>query len=91
MEAIIERCVGLDVHLDTVVACVLYGELDKKPFLITKGILQLLDYLKLNQCTHVAMQSIGVYWKPVWNLLECGDRSFAIYIYYFLYKNINYE
>jgi len=40
-EAIIERCVGLDVHLDTVVACVLYGELNKKTFSITKGILQL--------------------------------------------------
>ncbi len=31
MEAIVERCAGLDVHLDTVVACILYGDLDKKP------------------------------------------------------------
>ncbi len=50
MDAIVERCAGLDVHLDTVVACVLYGKLDIKPkkevktfSTTTKGLLELLD------------------------------------------------
>ena len=85
MEAIVERCAGLDVHLDTVVACILYGDLDKKPnkeiktfSTTTKGLLQLLDYLNINICTHVAMESTGVYWKPVWNILESGAFELII-------------
>ncbi len=68
MDAIIERCTGLDVHRDVVVACVLVGELDKKPkkeikefSTTTKGLMELLDYLLGMKCTHVAMESIGVY------------------------------
>lgn len=79
MEAIVERCAGLDVHLDTVVACVLYGELDMKPkkevktfSTTTKGLLELLDFINQKECTHVAMESTGIYWKPVWNVLESG-------------------
>ncbi len=85
MEAIVERCAGLDVHLDTVVACILYGDLDKKPnkevqtfSTTTKGLLQLLDYLNINGCTHVAMESTGIYWKPVWNVLESGAFELII-------------
>ncbi|MBA9085581.1 transposase [Fontibacillus solani] len=77
MEAILERCVGLDVHQETVVACVLYGKLDCKPkqeirtfSTTTKGLLALNDWLNDRECTHVAMESTGVYWKPVWNILE---------------------
>ncbi|MEK3916591.1 transposase [Paenibacillus sp. FSL H7-0331] len=77
MEAILERCAGLDVHQETVVACVLYGELDRKPkqeirtfSTTTKGRLALYDWLNNWECTHVAMESTGVYWKPVWNILE---------------------
>ncbi len=79
MEAIVERCAGLDVHLDTVVACVLYGKLDMKPkkevktfSTTTKGLLELLDFINQKECTHVAMESTGIYWKPVWNVLESG-------------------
>ncbi|MDP4098975.1 IS110 family transposase [Paenibacillus sp. P96] len=77
MEAILERCAGLDVHQETVVACVLYGDLDHKPkqeirtfSTTTKGLLALHDGLNDWECTHVAMESTGVYWKPVWNILE---------------------
>lgn len=80
MEAIIERCVGLDVHEKTVVACALRGKLDGKPEseietfdTTTKGLLKLLDWIEKRQCTHVAMESTGVYWKPVWNVLESGE------------------
>ena len=79
MDAIVERCAGLDVHLDTVVACVLYGKLDIKPkkevktfSTTTTGLLELLDFINQKECTHVAMESTGIYWKPVWNILESG-------------------
>lgn len=77
MEAMIERCAGLDVHQETVVACVLYGALDQKPKKAiesfsteTDGLLKLNDWLMTFQVTTVVMESTGVYWKPVWNILE---------------------
>lgn len=77
MEAMIERCAGLDVHQETVVACVLYGPLDKRPkksiesfSTSTKGLLKLADWLSSMKVTDVVMESTGVLWKPVWNILE---------------------
>lgn len=79
MEAIIEKCAGLDVHEATVVACVLCGNLNGKPHkeivtfsTTTKELLKLTDWLEEKGCTHVAMESTGVYWKPVWNILANG-------------------
>ena len=77
MDAILERCAGLDVHQDNVVACFLSGALDKRPSkeietfgTTTKELLRLQDWLEKRACTHVAMESTGVYWKPIWNILE---------------------
>ncbi len=77
MEAMIERCAGLDVHQETVVACVLFGSLNQKPkkeiktfSTMTNGLLQLLDWLSQYEVTHVVMETTGVYWRPVWNVLE---------------------
>lgn len=77
MDAILERCAGLDVHQETVVACILYGSLDRKPKksiktfgTTTKELLKLQDWLAEMDCTEVAMESTGVFWKPVWNILE---------------------
>lgn len=77
MEAMIERCAGLDVHQKTVVACVLYGSLDKRPKkeiktfpTNTSGLLKLSDWLTSMQVTDAVMESTGVYWKPIWNILE---------------------
>src|SRR5690625_5122209 len=77
MEAMIERCAGLDVHQKTVGACVLYGSLDKRPKkeiktfpTNTSGLLKLSDWLTSMQVTDAVMESTGVYWKPIWNILE---------------------
>ena len=59
MEAVLDRCCGLDVHKKSVVACV-----------ITPGGRELADWLRVKEVSHVAMESTGVYWKPVYNLLE---------------------
>jgi transposase len=77
MDAVLERCAGLDVHQETVVACVLSGPLDRRPQqeirtfgTTTKELLALSDWLTEMKCSHIAMESTGVYWKAVWNVLE---------------------
>ena len=72
MEVIYSRCCGLDVHAKTVVACLcIQGEKQIRTFTtMTAGLLQLSDWLALAGCTHVAIESTGVYWRPVFNILE---------------------
>jgi transposase len=77
METIHERCCGLDVHKKTVVACLLLSDpqgtvvQEVRTFgTMTADLLALADWLTAADCTHVAMESTGVYWKPVFNLLE---------------------
>jgi len=77
MEAIVERCAGLDVHQATVVACVRLGAAASKPtkqirtFGTTLPDLEdLRDWLNANGCTLVAMESTGIYWTPVHAVLE---------------------
>jgi transposase len=67
-----ERCCGLDVHKKVIEACVLTGQkCDRKSFGTTTGDLEkLTEWLKEHQVGVVAMESTGVYWKPVYNVLE---------------------
>jgi len=77
MRIVYKRCCGLDVHKKVILACLLVldrdGELRKeirKFGTMTTDLLDLLDWLKQAGCTHVAMESTGVYWKPIYNILE---------------------
>ncbi len=77
MEVVYPRCAGLDVHRKTVVACALVPGPGGRPTKQIKtfetmadDLLVLGDWLVGLGVTHVAMESTGVYWKPVWNLLE---------------------
>jgi transposase len=74
MEIQHEDCAGLDVHKRSVVACVLAGrEKQTRSFgTTTPELLQMRDWLAGFGVTHVAMESTGSYWKPVYNLLEGG-------------------
>jgi transposase len=81
MEVIHPRCGGLDVHKETVVACVrlvMDGKTTREVRTFettTSGLLLLLAWLTELGCTHVAMEATGVYWKPVWNKLAAlADR-----------------
>jgi transposase len=80
MRVVYERCAGLDVHKRTVVACVLTtGEQQVRTFgTMTNDLLQLGDWLVEQGVTHVAMESTGVYWKPVYNLLEGLDLTLLV-------------
>jgi len=80
MEAIVERCCGLDVHQATVVTYLLLNQADKKPrrevrtfATVTRELGALREWLRSADCTHVGMESTGVYWKPVYNLLESAE------------------
>ena len=77
MEVVYPRCCGLDVHHKSVVACLLTPGPDGRPGrelrafgTMTADLLALGDWLAEAGCTHVAMESTGVYWKPIYNLLE---------------------
>lgn len=73
MDIIVERGAGLDVHKGTVVACVMGTGLKKeiRTYLtMTNDLFRLKEWLKEKRVTHVAMESTGVYWKPVFNVLE---------------------
>lgn len=72
MQVTYSRCAGLDVHKKTVVACAITPEgQETRTFgAMTKELLALADWLAQRRVTHVAMESTGVYWKPVWNVLE---------------------
>src|SRR5215210_4838873 len=72
MEILYRSCCGLDVHAQTVVACLIReGRKSIRTFsTMTDDLLALLDWLTADGCTHVAIESTGVYWKPVFNILE---------------------
>ena len=76
MEVLYPRCAGVDVHKKTVVACARIargGEVDQyvRTFATTTGgLCELLDFLQEHSCTDVAMEASGVYWKPIWHVIE---------------------
>ena len=76
MEVLYARCAGLDVHKNQVTACrriVDQGTVTQKVQVfstMTSGLLALAEWLTEAQCTHVVMEATGVYWKPVWHVLE---------------------
>jgi transposase len=77
MQVVYERCAGLDVHKKTVVACRITPQpdggwrKDLRTFgTMTDELLTLADWLRAGGVSHIAMESTGVYWKPIYNLLE---------------------
>lgn len=77
MDVIYSQCCGLDVHKKTVAACLITSTAGMEPVkeirtfsTMTADLLALADWLREAGCTHVAMESTGVYWRPVYNLLE---------------------
>ena len=76
MQVIYQRCCGIDVHKKMLVACLLSCTAQgvQKEIQTFSTMLQdlyrLREWLKAKQCQAVAMESTGVYWKPIWNVLE---------------------
>jgi transposase len=76
MEVLYPCCAGLDVHARSVTACVRVAKDAAVTYqhrtvpATTRGLLALDEWLTTHNCTHVAMEATGVYWKPVWHVLE---------------------
>jgi transposase len=84
MEVLYPHCAGLDVHKDTVVACMRHmvnGTVKREVRTFkttTKELLALSEWLAAEGCTHIAMEATGVYWKPVWHILSDGDFALVL-------------
>jgi len=80
LDVVYERCAGLDIHRDTVVASVITpaGRELRTFGTITDELLALADWLLGLGVTHVAMESTGIYWKPIYNLLEGTDLELLV-------------
>jgi transposase len=84
MEVLYPHCAGLDVHKDSVVACVrhMMGGAVKREVrsfqTTTKGLMVLSEWLSAEGCTHVVMEATGVYWKPVWHILSDGEFELVL-------------
>lgn len=76
MEVLYGKCAGLDVHKDSVVACIRIQEGPEASYRIqtfgttTTALLKLSEWLVEYSVTHVAMEATGVYWKPIWHILD---------------------
>ncbi len=76
MDLLHPRCAGLDVHKASVVACVRIVEGEQIQRWVrtfgttTAGLCELAEFLSEHAVTHVAMEATGVYWRPVWHILE---------------------
>jgi transposase len=84
MQVLYPRCCALDVHKETVVACLRLVIDDKvvkevRTFeTTTASLMALSDWLTEHKCTHIAMEATGVYWKPVWHILADGDFQLVL-------------
>ena len=85
MDVLYPYCAGIDVHKKTVSVCVLTPGTPAKPHqqvrefgTTTRELLELADWLLQNQVTHVGMESTGVYWKPIWNILEAAGFTLTL-------------
>ncbi len=76
MQVIYTRCCGIDLHKKVIVACLLICTAQgvQKEIQTFSTMLhdhyRLRDWLKANECRAVAMESTGVFWRPIWNVLE---------------------
>lgn len=84
MEILYPRCCGLDVHKETVVACLrlaIAGKVMKEVRTFsttTTDLMNLSGWLAENKCAQIAMEATGVYWKPVWHILSDGDFELVL-------------
>jgi transposase len=87
MQDLLEICCGLDVHKENIVACLLTGSTDVKPTseirtfsTMTHGLQELKAWLHECNCQHVAMESSGIYWIPVYETLESEARPMHLLV-----------
>ena len=80
MQVVYSHCCGLDVHKKNVTACTITpkGKEIRTFGTMTDDLMQLADWIKHHRCTHVAMESTGVLWKPIYNILELEELQVLV-------------
>jgi len=84
MEVLHAHCAGLDVHKDTIVACIRHMVDGKVTTVVktfkstTPELMSLSEWLSSESVTHIAMEATGVYWKPVWHILSDGEFELVL-------------
>ena len=84
MEVLHPHCAGLDVHKETVVACVRHvvdGKVTREVRTFrttTRELMALSEWLSAEGSTHIAMEATGIYWKPVWHILADGEFELVL-------------
>ena len=84
MKMLYSRCAGLDVHKKSVCACIRISQGQQTSQVMrsfgtfTEDLEGLRDWLREHKVNHVAMESTGVFWIPVWNVLEGGQHPFEL-------------
>ena len=84
MEVLHPHCAGLDVHKDSVVACVHHmvdGDVKREVRSFkttTKELMAFSEWLSVEGCTHIVMEATGVFWKPVWHILADGEFELVL-------------
>lgn len=82
MEALLECCCGIDVHKDMIETCIIKGLSDKPEMIRQKfkttqeDLLRLASYLYEQDCFHFAMESTGVYWRPIYEVIEQNSKYY---------------
>lgn len=87
MKDLLEVCCGLDVHRDMVVACLMKGSVENEPettirefSTLLTGLAEMQEWLQSESCYDIAMESTGVYWYMVYNVLEAGFAGINVHI-----------
>ena len=84
MEILHPHCAGLDIHKNTVVACVRHtveGKVAREVRSFkttTMDLMALSEWLSAEGCTHIVMEATGIYWKPVWHILSDGEFELVL-------------
>lgn len=86
MDTVLKNCCGLDVHKDIIQACIQKGtgndpEVIERQFTaMREDLYALRDWLRENECRHIAMESTGVYWMPIYEILEDDEDVEELFV-----------
>ncbi len=87
MKDLLEKCCGLDVHKDIIVACILSGPIGKTTVseirefsTLASGLTELRDWITASGCSHVAMESTGIYWIALYEVLEAAPENLTLLV-----------
>lgn len=87
MKDLLEKCCGLDVHKDIIVACILSGPIGRTTVseirefsTLASGLVDLRDWITASGCSHVAMESTGIYWIALYEVLEAAPEKLTLLV-----------